>query len=41
MGVIDVEGNDISATEIMAHVLANSVMETNPEDYLIRRGSAL
>lgn len=34
------EGNDISATEIMAHALANSVMETNLEDYSIRRGSA-
>ena len=34
------EGNDISATEIMAHALANSVVETTPEDYSIRRGSA-
>jgi hypothetical protein len=40
MGVIDVEGNNISATEIMAHALANSVMEMTLEDYLIRRGSA-
>ena len=40
MGVVDVEGNDISATEIMAHTLANSTMEINSEDYSIRRGSA-
>ena len=34
------KGNDVSATEIMAHALANSVVETTPEDYSIRRGSA-
>ena len=39
MGVINMEGNDISTTKIMVHVLANSVMETNLEDYSIRRGS--
>ena len=33
------EGNNISATEIMAYALANSVMETNLENYSIRRGS--
>ena len=35
MGVINVEGNDISTTKIMAHVLANSAIETTQEDYLI------
>jgi hypothetical protein len=37
MGVVNVDGNDISSTEIMAHALTNSTMEQN---YSIRRGSA-
>ena len=40
MGVIDIEGNDISTTKIMAHALANSTMEMNSDDFAIRRGSA-
>lgn len=40
MGVIDVDGNDISSTEIMVHVLTNSTTEQNTGDYAIRRGSA-
>jgi hypothetical protein len=40
MGVVDVDGNDISSTEIMAHALTNSTMEQNTGDYSIRRGSA-
>lgn len=40
MGVIDMEGNDISTTEIMAHALANSTVESTFNDYSIRRGSA-
>lgn len=39
-GVVDVEGCDISSTEIMAHALANSTREHRAEDYTIRRGSA-
>jgi len=39
MGVVDVEGCDISSTEIMAHALANTV-DPNTDDYIIRRGSA-
>jgi len=40
MGVIDVEGCDISSTELMARAFANSTNEHTPEDYYIRRGSA-
>jgi len=40
MGVINVEGCDISSTELMAHAFANSTNEHTPEDYYIRRGSA-
>lgn len=40
MGVIDVDGNDISSTEIMVHALTNSTTEQNTGDYAIRRGSA-
>lgn len=38
--MVDVEGCDISSSEIMAHALANSTMDHLPEDYFIRRGSA-
>src|SRR6266508_2460155 len=40
MGVVNVDGNDISSTEIMAHMLTNSTIEQNTGDYSIRRGSA-
>ena len=40
MGVVDVEGRDITSTELMAHALANTTMETISGDYAIRRGSA-
>ena len=40
MGVVDVDGCDISSTEIMAHALANSTMEPISGNYSIRRGSA-
>ncbi len=40
MGVVDVEGCDISSTEIMAHALANTTVESISDDYSIRRGSA-
>jgi hypothetical protein len=39
-GVVDVEGYDISSTEIMAHALVNVTKEQETEDYIIRRGSA-
>ena len=38
--MIDVEGNDISSTEIMSHALGNVTKEQEMEDYIIRRGSA-
>ncbi len=41
MGVVDVEGCDISSTEIMAHALANTVEPlANSDDYTVKRGSA-
>ena len=40
MGVIDIEGNDISSTEIMSHALGKVTKEQEMEDYIIRRGSA-
>ena len=40
MGVVDIDGSDISTTEIMAHALANSTREFSSDDYSIRRGSA-
>lgn len=40
MGVVDVDGCDITSTEIMAHALANSTIENQSGDYTIRRGSA-
>ncbi len=40
MGVVDIEGSDLSSTEIMAHALANSAMGSISDDYSIRRGSA-
>ena len=40
MGIIDIEGSDISTIEIMAHVLPNSTMDPTFNDFSIRRGSA-
>jgi len=40
MGVVDIDGSDLSSTEIMAHALANSAMGLMSDDYSIRRGSA-
>ena len=40
MGVVDIDGSDISTTELMAHALANSTRDFCSDDYSIRRGSA-
>ncbi|PPQ73393.1 hypothetical protein CVT25_004618, partial [Psilocybe cyanescens] len=41
MGVVDIDGGDISSSELLAHALSNSCMEQDiPEDYTIHRGSA-
>jgi hypothetical protein len=40
MGVVDVEGCNISSTEIMAHALANGAREHSQDDYSKKRGSA-
>ncbi|KAF5321196.1 hypothetical protein D9619_001956 [Psilocybe cf. subviscida] len=40
LGVVDIEGDDISSVELMSHALSNSGMAVAPDDYTIRRGSA-
>ena len=39
-GVVDVEGHEISSSEIMSHALANVTKDQQTEDFIIRRGSA-
>ena len=38
--MVDVEGYEISSSEIMSHALANITKERQTEDYIISRGSA-
>jgi hypothetical protein len=40
LGVVDIDGVDVSDTELMAHALANCSQLIREEDYMIRRGSA-
>ncbi|KAF8804167.1 hypothetical protein BYT27DRAFT_7214241 [Phlegmacium glaucopus] len=40
LGVVDIDGIDITESELMAHALANCCEVRQDEDYLIRRGSA-
>jgi hypothetical protein len=40
LGVVDIDGVDVSETELMAHALANCQEPRQEEDFLIRRGSA-
>jgi hypothetical protein len=40
LGVIDIDGLDVSETELMAHALANCHEPRQDEDFMIRRGSA-
>ena len=42
LGVVDIDGCDISTTDLMAHALANSTenLRINSDDYSIKRGSA-
>jgi hypothetical protein len=40
LGVVDIDGVDVSESELMAHALANSCQIIQDEDYMIRRGSA-
>ncbi|KAF8809589.1 hypothetical protein BYT27DRAFT_7209910 [Phlegmacium glaucopus] len=40
LGVVDVDGIDITESELMAHALANCCEVKQDKDYLIRRGSA-
>ena len=40
LGVVDVEGLEVTDTELMAHALTNCCQLIQEEDYLIQRGSA-
>jgi hypothetical protein len=40
LGVVDIDGIDVTQSELMAHALANSCENRQEEDYMIRRGSA-
>jgi hypothetical protein len=40
LGVVDIDGVDVTDTELMAHALANCAQLIREEDYMIRRGSA-
>lgn len=40
LGVVDIDGVDITDSELMAHALANCSQLIQEEDYMIRRGSA-
>jgi Helitron helicase-like domain at N-terminus len=40
LGVVDVDGLEVTETELMAHALANCAQTLREEDYMIRRGSA-
>ena len=40
LGVVDIDGIEVTDTELMAHALANCSQLIQEEDYMIRRGSA-
>jgi hypothetical protein len=40
LGVVDINGVDVTETELMAHALANCSKPMYEEDYMILRGSA-
>ena len=40
LGVVDIDGVDVTDSELMAHALANCAQVIREEDYMIRRGSA-
>ena len=40
LGVVDIDGIEVTDTELMAHALANCSQLIRDEDYMIRRGSA-
>lgn len=39
LGVVDIDGVDVTDTELMAHTLANCSQLIQEEDYMIQRGS--
>lgn len=40
LGVVDVDGLEVTDSELMAHALSNCAQFLREEDYMIRRGSA-
>ncbi|KJA12783.1 hypothetical protein HYPSUDRAFT_104732, partial [Hypholoma sublateritium FD-334 SS-4] len=40
LGIVDIDGQDISSSELMAHALSNTCSRSAPEDFRIHRGSA-
>ncbi|KAF8803427.1 hypothetical protein BYT27DRAFT_7214734 [Phlegmacium glaucopus] len=40
LGVVDIDGVEVTESELMAHALANCSQARQEEDYMIRRGSA-
>ena len=40
LGVVDVDGLEVTESELMAHAFANCAQMVREEDYMIRRGSA-
>ena len=40
LGVVDIDGVEVTDSELMAHALANCTQLIQEEDYMIRRGSA-
>ena len=39
LGVIDIDGVEVTDTELMSHALANCSQLVQDEDYMVRRGS--
>jgi len=40
LGVVDIDGLDISNSEFMAHALSNSIDKNGTDDFYVKRGSA-
>ena len=40
LGVVDIDGVEVTDSELMAHALANCSQLVQEEDYMVRRGSA-
>lgn len=40
LGVVDIDGVEVTDSELMAHALSNCSQMIHDEDYMVRRGSA-